>query len=183
MSKHTYEKTLSFNKEELHTIGYTVIPNVIDVPIEVVENLTKQIQIRDGDNKKQCNLSRRAKYVDRFAAQITNCITSLIYHPRYIKSNWTILQQKTDGNYNLSDLKSLPNDEFPLEILCALTSTDVRSANLASVEPKVRSANLVTLNPGDLMIIRCDFTHTYNTDNVILHCYMDNTSVSRIITA
>lgn len=178
------------NQEELHRVGYTVIPGAIEIPIEVLENLTKQV----GNNgvtifgydkrRKQCNLSTRAKYVQRFVSELNDCISGLVSHPNYVQSNWVVLRskagslrQQTHHDYEPSAaLSALPNEEFPLGIICTLmpdTTLDVWPNG---------EHRIAILNPGDILIFRGDFTHAgsaYDKENVRLHCYMDNKTVPR----
>lgn len=162
----------------LHNNGYMVIPSGIEIPIEVLENLTKQVNCNKGEYVKQCNVSKRAKYVDRFINNLNSVISTLCSE----YSNWVVmcskpnfLRQRIHDYYH--ETKGEPEEsnisDNKFNVICAIMNNTTFNIQPCGVEISV------TLKPGDLLIFRGDFTHVTSLlkEGFKVYCYMNGTTI------
>lgn len=188
------ENTNTLSEEQynnLHSNGFIIIKDFIDVEDKVVKSLKKQV-IRKGKpifgvdlKRTQCNLATNSIPTRRFMTDLNSKIDALFNSDCYIRSHWVVLHSKSGSkrqqphhDYEPSDeLSNCPENKFPLAILCTLMDNTTLNVWLDGKE------ELARLNKGDILVFRGDFIHAgsaYENENVRMHCYLDSPLVPRI---
>jgi hypothetical protein len=178
------------NLINLHSVGFTIIPNIITIDDNIINEVNKQ-GIKRGKSifgvdrkRKQCNLYYRQKFMQKFVKNLNHTVTEFINHPKYVQSKWVVLRSEANSKRQQahhdyipsSELNSCPDNQFPLAVLCSLMPDTKLNVWINNKEIVAK------LGAGDLLIFRGDFTHAgsaYDKENVRLHCYFDNIDIPR----
>jgi len=206
--KRTYNRINENHNMDLHTDGYQIYKNVINVPIPIYHNIIRQTnkkekpifnhhetRSRNDYKRKQCNLSIKNKQIEEFITNINNFLTTNVNSNLSI-SQWVILHslsgcgdQAAHCDYVPStDMLQVSDDQIPLAVIVALMpSTKIHIwpqscyKNKRNKKMKIEKLTL-ELEPGDVFVFRGDLVHAgcaYENDNYRLHTYMDSLLVSR----
>jgi hypothetical protein len=180
---------MNSRKENIHTLGYQIIPQAIQLDDRVVPFVQKvsgekmlyifnnNEMSRNDFKRRQKNLPIRSQYMKSFDTQVKNIIkteinTTLVpTDPVILHSKPGCQPQAAHCDYLPDDnLKKVSNEQMPLAALISLMpNTRLKvwphSSHLALKEQeelkeeKVIPCREIHLNSGDMVIFRGDFVH------------------------